>query len=46
MLHGLGITTGVSLDKVMAAGEFITTVLGRPTSSKVARALGSSTSRL
>ncbi|CAI5735972.1 unnamed protein product [Hyaloperonospora brassicae] len=38
MVHGLGIHTGVDLDKVMAAGAFITNVLGRPTQSKVARA--------
>lgn len=46
MLHGMGIQTGVSLDKVRAAGDFITSVLGRPTSSKVARALGSAPSKL
>ncbi|OWZ15314.1 Hydroxymethylglutaryl-CoA lyase [Phytophthora megakarya] len=40
MLHGLGIQTGVNLHKVMAAGEFITNLLGRPTYSKVAVALG------
>lgn len=40
MLHGLGITTGVDLAKVIEAGEFISGVLGRPTSSKVALAMG------
>uniref|UniRef100_K3XAW7 hydroxymethylglutaryl-CoA lyase n=1 Tax=Globisporangium ultimum (strain ATCC 200006 / CBS 805.95 / DAOM BR144) TaxID=431595 RepID=K3XAW7_GLOUD len=40
MLHGLGITTGVDLAKVIEAGDFISQLLGRPTSSKVARALG------
>jgi hydroxymethylglutaryl-CoA lyase len=39
MLHGLGIATGADLDKVMAAGEFICNALGRPTQSRVARAL-------
>ncbi|OQS05902.1 hydroxymethylglutaryl-CoA lyase, mitochondrial precursor [Thraustotheca clavata] len=39
MLHGLGIKTGVDLNKVMEAGNFISTVLNRPTSSKAARAL-------
>ncbi|KAF0692971.1 Aste57867_16017 [Aphanomyces stellatus] len=39
MLHGLGIKTGVDLDKVMEAGEFISSVLGRPTNSRVARAM-------
>uniref|UniRef100_M4BUD1 hydroxymethylglutaryl-CoA lyase n=1 Tax=Hyaloperonospora arabidopsidis (strain Emoy2) TaxID=559515 RepID=M4BUD1_HYAAE len=42
MVHGLGIETGVDLNKVMAAGAFITNVLGRPTNSKVARALAPS----
>ncbi|WP_456696167.1 hydroxymethylglutaryl-CoA lyase [Aeromicrobium sp. P5_D10] len=38
MLEGLGITTGVNLDAVVAAGRTMTDVLGRP-SSRVARAL-------
>ncbi|KAK1944753.1 Hydroxymethylglutaryl-CoA lyase [Phytophthora citrophthora] len=41
MVHGLGIQTGVDLQKVMAAGDFITNLLGHPTHSKVAQALGS-----
>lgn len=40
MLHGMGIPTGVDLQKVMAAGDFICAALGRPSASKVARALG------
>ncbi|KAE8882063.1 Hydroxymethylglutaryl-CoA lyase [Phytophthora fragariae] len=40
MVHGLGIQTCVDLHKVMAAGDFITNLLGHPTQSKVARALG------
>lgn len=40
MLHGLGISTGVDLTKVIEAGDFISRLLERPTSSKVARALG------
>lgn len=40
MLHGLGISTGVDLHKVIEAGDFISNVLGRPTNSKVARAMG------
>ncbi|KAH7474279.1 hypothetical protein KRP22_004028 [Phytophthora ramorum] len=40
MVHGLGIQTGVNLQKVMAAGEFITNLLGHQTHSKVALALG------
>jgi hydroxymethylglutaryl-CoA lyase len=39
LLEGLGIETGVAMDKLLAAGEFICGVLGRPTQSKVARAL-------
>ncbi len=39
MLNGLGIETGVSLDKLIAAGDYICGVLGRPTHSKAARAL-------
>ncbi|KAJ9593384.1 hypothetical protein L9F63_015088, partial [Diploptera punctata] len=39
MLHGMGIETGVDLDKVLEAGEYICQVLKRPTSSKVGRAL-------
>ena len=39
MLHGLGIATGVDLDRVIDAGEYICGVLNRPTHSRVARAL-------
>ncbi len=39
LLHGLGIATGADLEQVMAAGEFICNALGRPTQSRVARAL-------
>lgn len=39
MLEGLGVETGVDLDRLIAAGEYICGVLGRPTQSKVARAL-------
>ncbi len=39
LLDGLGIETGVDMAKLMAAGEFICGVLGRPTLSRVARAL-------
>lgn len=40
MLHGMGIETGVSLAKVIEAGDFICTALNRSTNSKVARARG------
>ncbi len=39
MLDGLGIETGVDMAKLMAAGEYICGVLGRPTHSKAARAI-------
>ena len=39
MLDGLGIETGVDIGKLIAAGDYICGVLGRPTHSKAARAL-------
>ena len=39
LLHGLGIETGVDLDRLAAAGDFICAALGQPTRSRVARAL-------
>ncbi|MFN7086063.1 MAG: hydroxymethylglutaryl-CoA lyase [Burkholderiales bacterium] len=39
MLNGLGIETGVDIDKLAAAGDYICGVLGRPTHSRAARAL-------
>jgi hydroxymethylglutaryl-CoA lyase len=39
MLHGLGIKTGVDLDKLMRAGQMICRELGREPASKAARAL-------
>lgn len=38
LLHGLGIQTGINLDKLVDAGAFISQALGRPTASRVARA--------
>ena len=35
MLNGLGIETGVDLGTLMETGEWISSLLGRPTSSKV-----------
>ena len=43
MFDGLGIETGVDMAKLMAAGDFICCVLGRPTLSRVARALSAKT---
>jgi len=39
MLDGLGIETGVDLHQLIAVGDYICGVLGRPTHSKAARAL-------
>jgi len=39
LLQGLGIDTGVDLDALIDAGEFICTALDRPTGSRVARAV-------
>ncbi|HTP98958.1 MAG TPA: hydroxymethylglutaryl-CoA lyase [Casimicrobiaceae bacterium] len=39
MLHGLGTQTGVDLDRLIDAGEFICAALGRPTHSRVGRAM-------
>jgi hydroxymethylglutaryl-CoA lyase len=39
LLHGLGYETGVDLDRLIDAGQFITDALKRENTSKVARAL-------
>ena len=39
MLHGMGIRTGIDLDKLVDAGAYISEQLGRPTASRVAKAL-------
>ena len=39
MLHGMGIVTGLNLDRLVDAGAWISGVLGRPPVSRVARAL-------
>ncbi|XP_071855038.1 hydroxymethylglutaryl-CoA lyase, mitochondrial-like [Apostichopus japonicus] len=39
MMDGLGIVTGVNLTKLVQVGEFISTALQRPSSSKVGKAL-------
>jgi len=38
MLHGMGVDTGVSLEKLIEAGSFISSHLGRETMSRVGRA--------
>lgn len=39
MLHGMGIDTGIDLDKLIDAGQFISDFLGRPTNARAGRAL-------
>jgi len=39
LMHGLGIDTGIDLDKLVDAGACISEQLGRPSGSRVARAL-------
>ncbi|RPE67790.1 hydroxymethylglutaryl-CoA lyase [Tibeticola sediminis] len=39
MLHGMGIETGIDLDALVDAGAYISEQLGRPSGSRVARAL-------
>mmetsp|Transcript_18563 Transcript_18563/g.38251 ORF Transcript_18563/g.38251 Transcript_18563/m.38251 type:complete len:403 (+) Transcript_18563:134-1342(+) len=41
MLHGMGLSTGIDLEKLFDAGQFICKVLDRPTLSKVAMASSS-----
>ncbi|WP_194788763.1 hydroxymethylglutaryl-CoA lyase [Pseudomonas sp. UFMG81] len=41
LMQGLGIETGIDLDRLIAAGLRISEVLGRPTGSRVARARSS-----
>jgi hydroxymethylglutaryl-CoA lyase len=39
MLHGMGIETGIDLNKLVDAGDYISGVLGRPTGSRAGKAL-------
>ena len=39
MLHGMGIDTGVDMDKLLEAGQFISDFLGREPVSRAATAL-------
>ena len=39
LLHGMGIDTGIDLDALIDAGAYISEQLGRPTNSRVARAV-------
>jgi len=42
LLHGLGIETGIDLDRLSETGLWLSALLGRDTGSKVARALSAS----
>ena len=39
MLHGMGIDTGIDLDKLIDAGQYVSEFLGRKTGSRVATAV-------
>ncbi|MBK1682487.1 hydroxymethylglutaryl-CoA lyase [Rhodoferax fermentans] len=39
MLHGMGIETGIDLDQLINAGQFISDYLGRPSNSRAGKAL-------
>lgn len=39
MLHGMGIATGIDLDALIDAGDFISCHLGRPTGSRAGKAI-------
>ena len=39
LLHGLGMSTGVNLDKLAAIGQWVSEQLGRPNGSRVGQAL-------
>ena len=39
MLHGLGIETGIDLERLADTGRWLATVLGRETGSKVGKAM-------
>jgi len=46
MLNGMGVETGIDLDKLVEAGEFISrTVLGRPSNSKAGTAIANKNRR-
>jgi hydroxymethylglutaryl-CoA lyase len=45
MLHGLGIRTGVDLDKVVATGQWISAILGREPVSKAGKAIAAKRAR-
>lgn len=46
LLHGLGMTTGVDLDKLAATGQWVSELLARPNGSRVGQALHANAERL
>lgn len=46
LLHGLGMSTGVDLDKLAATGQWVSERLGRPNGSRVGQALHANAERL
>ena len=46
LLQGLGIATGVDLERVAATGHWISNLLGRPSASKAGRALAARAQRM
>jgi hydroxymethylglutaryl-CoA lyase len=46
LLQGLGIETGADLDRVAATGRWISDLLGRPSASKIGRALAARAERM
>ncbi len=46
LLHGLGMMTGVDLDKLAATGQWVSEQLGRPNGSRVGQALHANAERL
>ncbi|MFM5270422.1 hydroxymethylglutaryl-CoA lyase [Aeromonas veronii] len=46
LLHGLGMQTGVNLDKLAATGQWVSELLGRPNGSRVGQALHANAERL
>jgi hydroxymethylglutaryl-CoA lyase len=45
MLHGLGIRTGVDLDKVVDTGQWICAIIGKEPASKAGKALAAKKAR-
>ena len=43
--HGMGLSTGIDLEKLLEAGQFICNVLGRPSLSKVGMAASASSKK-